>query len=879
MKHQEIRDNFLSFFKKRDHTIVKSSSLIPNDPTMLLTGAGMVQFKPIFLGNQKADYNRAASAQKCVRTTDIDNVGKTARHLTFFEMLGNFSFGDYFKEKAIPWCWELLVDEYKLDPEKLWITIYNDDDEAAEIWQNEAGISSNKIVRLGEDDNFWAAGPTGPCGPCSEIIFDFGKERACSSNCSVGCDCDRFLEVWNLVFMQYDRDENGKLNPLPKKGIDTGMGLERLASLLQNSNTNFETDIIWPLIENLVELSGQEYEKEDKYKTSMRIIADHSRAITFLIGDGVIPTNDGRGYILRRLLRRTIRHGKIIGVDKPFLKTMVETVMESMGSVYPEIIENKDFILKIVQSEEERFNQTLRQGLRLIEKNISELAKENKKELSGETAFKLYDTYGFPLELTEEIASESGLKIKKEEYEKLMEKQRKTGRSAWQESGWEVKEKLYSDLAKKLPKSEFSGYEEEETQTKIYAIIKNGKLCDQLKKNDEGEIVLEKTPFYAEKGGQIADKGLIKTESGEFEVLDTQEQIEGLILHMGRVTKGSIEKTNSAKAIIEIRRRQLIARNHTATHLLHWALRLVLGSHVKQAGSFVGHDHLRFDFSHFQAMNDDEIKKVENLVNQKIIENHPVRCFITTQDYARDIGAIALFGEKYDEYVRVVESGNFHKELCGGTHVVSTGVIGLFKISSETSIGSNLRRIEAVTSRKAIEIINDKENIIKKIESRLETNLEQIPEKIDSLVDELKDTKQKISKMQSKQIKDDLSKLLKDIVEINGYKVVVAKIDASDMEELRYYTDLIRDETKSCVVLLGSITNGKVLLIAAATKDIAGKGFSSKELIQNVAPLVGGGGGGKNDLAQAGGRKIEKIDEALSKGKEYIIEFFTGDDN
>jgi alanyl-tRNA synthetase len=869
----EIRRLFLDYFREKDHKIIKSSSLVPDDPTLLLTGAGMVQFKPIFMAEKKVDYSRASTVQKCVRTTDIEKVGQTTRHLTFFEMLGNFSFGDYYKKEAISWAWDLVTNVLAVPKEKLSITIFEKDDEAFEIWHKTLGIPSEKIYRLGEEDNFWSAGPTGPCGPCSEIIYDMGAEYSCAKpDCNVGCDCDRYLEIWNLVFMQYDRLESGELKPLPNKNIDTGMGLERIAVVLQDATNVFETDLLIPVVKRISALSKQAYGRNTKTDTSIKVIADHARAIAFLIGDGVLPSNEGRGYILRRLIRRAVRHGRLIGITEPFLTILNQVVAEIMSDAYPELAENIEFINKITAHEEERFLSTLKQGLAILNEMIVDAQKSGVKELSGRDAFRLYDTYGFPLELTEEIAAENGLSVSQKEFQELMEEQRERARAAWAAPRAVFAAEIYSDVYNEYGRSGFIGYEEETCETIIKAIIKGRVVAPEARKGDKVEVVLAETPFYAEKGGQVGDTGKITTETGTIKVVDTQEPVAGLIIHIGEVEKGSIKVEQVAKAAIDKRRRLDIQRNHTATHLLQWALRLVLGEHVKQAGSLVAPDRLRFDFTHFAPMTSEEVRKTEALVNDKIFENHPVKAYVTSFDYAKEVGAIALFDQKYDEFVRLVEIGNFSKELCGGTHTGRTSEISLFKVVSEGSVAANTRRIEAVTARNALHYFYQEEDLIKQLAILTKAEPDQVYSRISALSETVKQQAEQIEKLSMRLAEVTIGELAKEAKQINATKVLISRVEAVDMDRLRLYVDLAKEKLKSGIIMLASVWQGRVMLVAGATADVVNLGFNASELLKKVAPLVSGGGGGRPDLAQAGGKQPENIDLALAAAWKNVEE-------
>lgn len=870
MQSSEIRSRFLSFFEKKNHKIVPSSSLIPSDPTLLLTTAGMVQFKPIFQGEVKTGFTRAASCQKCVRTTDIERVGHTVRHLTFFEMLGNFSFGDYYKKEAITWAWDFLVKDLKFNTSKLWVTVFEDDDEAYEIWKKDVRISDDRLVRLGAKDNFWSAGSTGPCGPCSEILYDFGEDKSCGKNCRVGCDCDRFLEVWNLVFMQYNRDEKGELHPLPKKNIDTGMGIERVSAILQGASNVFEGDLLLPIIEKISSLAGITYGKDLRKDISTKIIGDHARAITFLVGDGVLPSNEGRGYVLRRLLRRAVRHARLLGIEKAFLSDLVCEVSELMSGTYPELKENLEFINRIVISEEERFSQTLRAGLNAIGEAIEKIKKTRSFEIPGELAFRLYDTYGFPLELTREIAQEEGLRIDEEKFLELMEAQKEKARAAWEAEHITGLKEVYNEVLDQFGKSEFVGYSNDSAESKILAIIQNEAVLPHAEEGNTVEIVLEKTPFYAEMGGQVGDKGTIFTETGEVKIEGTRVPLPGVITHLGKITKGRVQIGEKALATVDKARRENICKNHTATHILHWALGKVLGKHVKQAGSYIDDKRLRFDFVHTQGLTDDEISKVEELVSEKIFENYPVRFYETSFKTAKESGAIALFGEKYGEKVRVLEVGDFSKELCGGTHINETGRIGLFKIVGEESIGANLRRIEAYTSIRALKFINEEESVLKRVSHLIKTKPVELYQAIEDLTLKCEEKDKEIEVLQKQLISSQVDDILSTTQEINGVKIVLRTVQAKDMENLRLYIDALREKIKNTVIVLASSFDKRVMLVVAVSSELVKIGLNASEIAKEIAPIVEGGGGGRADMAQAGGKNPEKIPQAFSKAEEYI---------
>lgn len=879
MTSNEIREKFLKFFESKGHKITPSASLVPSDPSILLTIAGMVPFKPIFLGQVKSSLKRAVTSQKCIRTNDIENVGKTARHHTFFEMLGNFSFGDYFKEDAIKWAWEFFTEVIGFPEEKLWVSIFKDDDESYDIWHNLIGLPEKRIVRLGEEDNFWKVGPTGPCGPCSEIYIDLGEEKASKKGGGVGVDGDRYLELWNLVFMQYNREEDGSLTPLPKQNIDTGLGLERIASVLQKVDTDFETDLFFPIIKFVAQNAGIKYKEDQKKDLALKVIADHIRALVFMISDGIVPSNEGRGYVLRMLLRRAFRYGKVINYNQPFLYEIAPVVINLMKEVYPETYKEENRIYQVILAEEKRFQETLNIGIQILDNLKEELKRKNKDKLSGSDAFKLYDTYGFPLELTRDILEEDGFGIEEDDFKIEMKIQRERSRESWVKTKAnaeddKINQKLYQDILKERGETEFIGYDSFEAKCKVIAIAKEDKLVDKAAVGDKCKIYLEKTPFYAEKGGQIGDKGVITSPSKNnllAEILDTQATIEGLIAHFVEINKGEIKVGEEVLARVDSSRRKAIARNHTATHLLHRALRDVLGNHVKQSGSAVNNHHLRFDFNHFAPLTMEELEKIENLLNEKILDELEVETKISTFDKAKEMGAIALFGEKYGEQVRVVKIGEFSLELCGGTHLNSTSNIGLFKILNEEGIGSGIRRIEAVTGDRALKYIKEKENIINEISDKLQTITSEIPLKIDQLIDNANNMKKKIKIIRSKLAHYEVDKLLSKKKEIKGVNIISLKVEAEDNNDLRNWGDLIKDKIKSGIVVLGTeLDNGKVALLAMVTDDLAQKGYNAGNIIKAIAPIVGGKGGGKKTMAQAGGQKTDKLHQALEKVYEII---------
>ena len=874
MTGSEIRKKFLKYFERNGHTIVKSSSLVPqNDPTLLFTNAGMNQFKDVFLGLEKRDYKRATSSQKCVRAggkhNDLENVGRTARHHTFFEMLGNFSFGDYFKEGAINFAWEFLTEELKLDKSRLYATIFYDDDEAFKIWHKKIGLPEERIIRLGEKDNFWAMGDTGPCGPCSEIIYDQGEDMSCGENCGIGkCDCDRFLEIWNLVFMQYNRDESGKMTPLPRPSIDTGMGLERITAVIQGVKSNYDTDLLRDIIKAGEEISGVEYGKDDEKDVSLRVIADHSRAITFLISDGVLPSNEGRGYVLRRIMRRASRHGKILGLDEPFLYLMAESVAKKMEDEYPEVLENLKYIQEVIKSEEERFLKTLDKGLMILSDVVEDLKSENKDTIPGEIIFKLYDTYGFPVDLTEDIVRKDGFKLDMEGFNREMEKQQEKSRKAWSGSGEEKIPEIYKKIASENLKIKFIGYESLETEGKIIKIIKDENGVKSLTQGETGEIVTDVTPFYGESGGQVGDKGLITGENFYLKVEDTKRPVEGIIVHKVKVVKGEVKEGEKCKLEVDKNFRIPTMCNHTATHLLQYALRKVLGDHVKQAGSLVEPDRLRFDFTHFKALTRDEIKEIEKIVNEKIRENAVVEKREMPIEEAKKLGAIALFGEKYGDVVRVVKIGNFSIELCGGTHLDRTGDIGFFKIINESSIAGGVRRIEAYTGQRAIEYIWEIEEDYFNSLIMFKEKIGNLKIKVEKLIEENRDLHKKIEKLEVELSTGSVSQdnLIK---EIKGIKLVRHILKGKNPKEMRKILDGFKTKINKGVVIIASENEGKVNVICSVTKNLTDR-IKAGEIIKFICEKIGGKGGGKPEYAQGGGKNPEKLKEALNEVEKFL---------
>jgi alanyl-tRNA synthetase len=869
MKSQEIREAFLDFFAKKDHKVLPSSSLLPkDDPTILFTNAGMNQFKNIFLGLEKRSYKRAATVQKCMRVSgkhnDLEQVGKTNKHHTFFEMLGNFSFGDYFKKEACSYAWELVTEVFKLNPDKIYITIYEEDEEAFRIWNEAVGIPLDRIFRFGKKDNYWAMGDTGPCGPCSEIHYDIDsslKEGTPYELIAKGSD--RFLELWNLVFMQFFQDERGSLNSLPSPSIDTGMGLERIAAVLQKKKTNFETDLFMPLIETICNFCGREYLSHDEGDVSVRIIADHVRALTFLIGDGIMPSNEGRGYVLRRLIRRAFRHGNLLGLEKPFLYRLVGVVSDIMKDAYPELLSLSSYISKVCLSEEERFSLTLSSGLRYFNQFIEEAKLAGEKRLSGEKIFKLYDTFGFPLDLTQELASERKMTVDENGFSDELEKQRQRARLSWKGDMLQKEKKIYQEL--KNVRTQFVGYKDTQvSEAKVLALFSNGKRVLELKEGESGEVVLDQTPFYAEAGGQVGDTGLLKNPCFSALVEDAFYPIPEIISHKVRILSGKIKIGDGVEASLGLERRKAISNNHTATHLLHASLREILGDHVKQAGSLVSPTWLRFDFTHYSPLTKEETQKIEGLVNEKIRENIEVETRVTTLEEGIQTGAIAIFEEKYGEKVRIVTIRDFSKELCGGVHVQFTGQIGLFKIVSEFSIAAGMRRIEALTAEEAVKHVQEMEDLLLEAQLALNSPRKEILNQIEKLKSSLKEKEKEVKGLRQKLAHQKYQKEEHQVREIKGISVLTQKVEGMNPTELRELADSLKQKLGSGVVIVGTSSDQKAFLVVAVSKDLTNR-LPANLLIQQIAPLVGGGGGGRPDFAQAGGTKPENLDQALEK--------------
>jgi alanyl-tRNA synthetase len=875
----KIRTAFLSFFEEKQHLVIPSSSLIPQgDPTLLLTTAGMVQVKPYFLGLAVPPNNRLASCQKCFRTTDINSVGDS-RHLTFFEMLGNFSVGDYFKKEAITWAWEFVNGRLKLQPEKLWVSVYLDDDESFEYWR-EIGFPEEKIVRLGEDDNFWGpAGDSGPCGPCSEIHYDFGVEAGCGRpECGPGCDCGRFSEIWNLVFTQYNQDKDGKRKPLPKPNIDTGMGLERTTAAVQGVSSVYDTDSFLPLLGKISDLTGVKYGKNPTDDQAMRIVAEHSRGITFLIADGVLPSNEGRGYVLRRVLRKACFFGRKLGIKEPFLSQMAEAVIGKMEHIYPELVKNHSLVQDVVKVEEEKFTSTLDAGINLVEKAVDEALRQGRKSVTGEEAFRFWDTYGFPLELTVEIARDKELDVDVEGFETEMEKQREKARAVHRFGGREI-DTAKEKITHKLEPTSFLGYGKLKVNSRITYILdtKSGQLIRTTGKGQDVAVVLEETPFYGEMGGQVGDTGRITVDGSQMDVTNTVRSPygvlgEGAIVHLGKIVKGTISVDDKVEAEVDLARRLDIARNHTATHLLQAALRQVLGRHVQQRGSLVHPDGFRFDFSHVAAITKQQLDEIQRIVNERIRENMSVRSKVVSYKQAVEEGAIALFEEKYGETVRVLEIGEppISAELCGGTHVKATGEIGLFIITGESSIGTGLRRIEAVTGRKAEELVQDSLKTIARVAAELRSSPAEITAKVKALTSELASERKRSASLEQELSRYTVQSLLDKAEKINGITVLSARVPPTSFEVLRQMGDSLKGRLKSAVIVLGTVYDGKPGFVAMVTPDLVNKGVNAGDIVKQVAEVTGGGGGGRASMAQAGGKDKNKIDDALGIVKQLV---------
>lgn len=863
----EIRQKYLDFFKERGHLVLPSASLIPHDdPTLLLIGAGMAPFKPYFTGKVKPPATRITTCQKCVRTGDIENVGRTARHHTYFEMLGNFSFGDYFKKEVIPWAWEFLTKVLELPADKLWITVYPKDQEAYDLWHDVCGVPAERIVKL--EDNWWEIASGGPCGPDSEIHIDLGEERGCGSpDCGPGCDCGRFLELWNLVFTQYNKEADGSYTPLQHKNIDTGLGLERVASVLQEKPSNFETDLIFPIIEYACKVSGKTYNADPKDDISLKVIADHARSVTFMIGDGILPSNEGRGYILRRVLRRAIRHGRLLGIRKEFLVGAADLVIDMYGDHYTDLREKKSYIEKVIAMEENSFLQTLEQGTDLLNQKIDAMRKAGSTVLNGEDAFQLYDTFGFPWELTEEILEEQGFTMDKEGFEKAMEAQRERARAARNDK--EGKPVLYETRHLKLGNLTV---DEASKNGKVAAIFPahDTQPIQNAKSGDELAVILTNTAFHAEGGGQLGDTGRLVSDKGIFNVTDTKKLPDGYTIQLGTLEQGTLAVGDEVEFEVNLKRRGDIARNHTATHLLHAALKQVLGSHVNQAGSYVGPDRLRFDFSHFSPLTEEELAQVEDIVNEKILDAVDVEISQQDLEKAKEMGAMALFGEKYGKIVRVVNVPGYSMELCGGVHVSNTSHIGLFKILSESSVGAGVRRIEAVTGRGALAYTRELEDLIGEASAAVKGRPNNLVTRINALQEDLRAEKHRADEMEKKLVAAQAASVTADAKEVKGVPFLAQKVKVQDVDALRKMGDTLRDKTGGVVVLAAPMSADKVNILVMASKEAVQKGIHAGKIAKGVAQAMGGNGGGRPDMAQAGGKDASKVQAGLAKALELV---------
>ena len=878
METNVIRRKFLSFFEKKGHSLFPSDSLVPeDDPTLLFTGAGMNQFKDMFLGKGTLGVKSATTCQKCIRTGDIENVGKTPMHHTFFEMLGNFSFGDYFKLEAIEMAWEFMLNEMKLPEERLSVSIYLDDEESYGIWLKKIGVPEDKIYRFGEKENFWPAnapsdGPNGPCGPCSEIFYDRGEDVGCGrKECAPDCDCGRFVEVWNLVFTQFDRKDGGVLEPLPNKNVDTGMGLERMASVMQDVSTNFEIDIFKPIIQNISEITEVKYDSQTENGKLMNRIADHIRAIIFCISDGVLPSNEGRGYVERRLLRRAVRDGLKLGKEECFLYKLVPIIADVMHEAYSEIKQRRENIARIIKNEEERFHETLFMGNKRLDELMEGLRRSGQKRLSGQDAFQLYDTFGFPFEMTKSILEESGLNVDESGFEREMEKQREQARSSTQMTGNIFDEGPIGIIKETAKETTFLGYENCEIESRVIGLIIDEKLVKAADTGQEVHIVLDQTPFYAEAGGQVGDTGIVQTKNSKVEVSNTKKSND-IIVHIGKVVEGKIKTNENVTCVIDKGRRAAIKRNHSATHLLHYTLRQVVGQHAEQSGSLVAPERLRFDFHHFEGIKKDEIARIEELMNERIMENTPVATEEMALDKARKAGATALFGEKYGENVRVVSIGDYSQELCAGTHVKNTGEIGLFKITSESSIAAGIRRLEAVTGNDALTRIRQKEKTLDRLCNVLDVQENMAVQRAEELMLQIRDLRKDVQKAKKEGAREFSSELIANAREISGVKIVTEVIEGVDIGDLRKTVDSLKESLGSVAIILGTTENSKVTLLTSLSNDLVKKGLHAGNIARDIAKIVGGGGGGRADMAQAGGQLPDKINEAIDLGFRIIQE-------
>ena len=869
----ELRKMFLEFFESKEHLAMKSFSLVPhNDNSLLLINSGMAPLKPYFTGQEIPPSRRVTTCQKCIRTGDIENVGKTARHGTFFEMLGNFSFGDYFKREAIQWSWEFLTEVVGLDANRLYPSVYVDDQEAFEIWNKEMGIPAERIFKFGKEDNFWEHG-SGPCGPCSEIYYDRGENYGCGKpDCTVGCECDRYMEIWNNVFTQFDNDGKGNYSELEQKNIDTGMGLERLASIVQDVDSIFDVDTLKALREHVCALSGAVYGEDYSKDVSIRVITDHIRSVTFMISDGIIPSNNGRGYVLRRLLRRACRHGRLLGIEGKFLTKLAETVIEGSKDGYPELFEKKDMIFNVIGQEEDQFNKTIDQGLKILSDMIEEMSEKEEQTLSGENAFKLYDTYGFPLDLTMEILEEKGFSVDEEGFKAAMEEQRVKARKARGVTNYMGADATVYDEIDPSITTEFVGYDHLDYTSDITVLTTENELVQEISEGEDGTIFVEQTPFYATMGGQEGDTGVITTDAAEFVVKDTIKLLGGKVGHVGTVKKGTFKIGDSVQLSVAVKERNNTCKNHSATHLLQKALKTVLGSHVEQKGSLVTPDRLRFDFVHFSAMTPEEIARTEMLVNEEIAKNSEVVTKVMSLEEAKATGAMALFGEKYENDVRVVSMGDFSKELCGGTHVKNTGMITTFKIVSETGVAAGVRRIEALTGDGVFRYYHEIEQELAEAAKAAKSTPDKLKEKIEHMIAEIKTLQSEVESLKSKAAKDALGDVMDQVKEVNSIKLLATAVEDVDMNGLRELGDQLKEKLGQGVIVIASSANGKVNLVAMATEEAMSKGAHAGNLIKGIAALVGGGGGGRPNMAQAGGKNPAGIPDAIAKVEEVLKE-------
>lgn len=876
MKAQQIREAFLDFFADKAHKIIRSSPLLPqDDPTILFTNAGMNQFKNVFLGLEKRSYKRAASVQKCMRVSgkhnDLEQVGITNKHHTFFEMLGNFSFGDYFKREAIDYAWELITEVYMMPKDRLYATVYLDDDEAYELWSRRIGMAADRIFRFGKKDNYWAMGETGPCGPCSELHYDLGENLEEGTPYDlIESGSDRFLELWNLVFMQFDQDDKGQLKPLPSPSIDTGMGLERVATVLQGKTNNYDSDLFFPLIETICDFAGREYPSGDEGDTAARVIADHVRAVSFLIGDGIMPSNEGRGYVLRRLIRRAYRYGNSLGLEEPFLYKLVGDVTDIMKDAYPELLSSVEYISKVCLSEENRFDLTLSSGLKTFNQYIEELNETGKKILPGDKLFKLYDTFGFPIDLSEELALEKNVSVDREGFAKELEEQRHRARLSWKGDAQDKDRKVYETI--KGISVEFVGYDHVKSdEAKVLAILKDRKFIQEIQEGESGEVVLDQTPFYAEAGGQVGDTGTLINPHFSALVKTTYFPIPDIITHKVQMLSGALRVGDTLEASVDLSSRNKIRKNHTATHLLHASLRQILGDHIKQAGSLVSSQRLRFDFTHFASLSSSEIRQIENRLNEKIRENIDVDTATVSLEEGISAGATAIFEEKYGEKVRMISIDDFSKELCGGIHVANTGEIGMFKIVSESSVAAGMRRIEALTGEEALIDYQETEELLSDIQKVVNSPRKEIIHVLDRMKESLKEKDKEARSLRQKLAKTRYQEKEDHVEEVKGIRVMIQRVEELNTLELRELADSLKQKIGSGVIILGGKTGDKVFLVSAVTKDLINR-ISAVDIIQKIAPLVGGGGGGRPDFAQAGGPKVDKLDLALNKSTKILEE-------